>query len=111
MAARWHDLGTALLTNDTVGTLDVIKANHPNDVSVCCNTMFAKWLELQPNATWSQLIAALSKIGMKTAAQSVRCLLKGTLHVKCDCMSILFNALPFIYVTGFAKTSHVRTKI
>ena len=83
LAARWHDLGTALLTNDTVGTLDVIKADHPNDVSACCNTMFAKWLELQPNATWSQLIAALSKIGMKTAAESVNeCLLKGT-YITC----------------------------
>ena len=110
MAARWHDLGTELLTNDNVGTLDVIKADHPNDVSACCNKMFAKWLELQPNATWSQLIAALSNIGMKTAAESIfDCLLKGTLHVKCDCMSILFNAFPFyifgvIYIASYTHT-------
>ena len=79
LAARWHDLGTELLTNDTVGTLDVIKADHPNDVSACCNKMFVKWLELQPSATWSQLIAALSNIGMKSAADSViECLIKGS---------------------------------
>ena len=79
LAARWHDLGSELLTNDTVGILDVIKADHPNDVSACCNKMFAKWLELQPSATWSQLIAALSKIGMKSAAESVNeCLIKGS---------------------------------
>ena len=59
LAVQWYDLGTELLTDDTVGTLDVIKADHPNDVSACCNKMFVKWLELQPNATWSQLITTL----------------------------------------------------
>ena len=79
LAARWHDLGKELLTNDTVGTLDVIMADHRNDVSACCNKMFAKWLEFQPSATWSQLIAALRNIGMKTAAENVdKCLTKGT---------------------------------
>ena len=79
MAARWYDLGTELLTYDTVGTLDVIKADYPNDVSACCNKMFVKWLELQPSATWSQLIIALGNIGMNVAAESViECLLKGT---------------------------------
>ena len=78
LAVRWYDLGTELLTDDTVGTLDVIKADHPNDVSACCNKMFVKWLELQPNATWSQLIIALINIGMKATADSViSCLIKG----------------------------------
>ena len=78
MAVRWYDLGTELLTDDTVGTLDVIKFDHPNDASACCNKMFVKWLELQPNATWSQLIIALINIGMKTTADSViSCLIKG----------------------------------
>ena len=71
LAARWHDLGTQLLTGDTVGTLDVIKANHPNDVSACCNKMFVMWLELQPNATWNQLIIALNMIGMNVQAEKV----------------------------------------
>ena len=80
LAVRWYDLGTQLLTDDTVGTLDVIKADHPNDVSACCNKMFVKWLQLQPNATWSQLITALSNTGMKTAAENViKCLITGLL--------------------------------
>ena len=79
MAARWHDLGTQLLTDDTVGVLDVIKANHPDDVSACCNKMFVKWLELKPDATWSQLITALENIGMESLKQSImQCLIKGT---------------------------------
>ena len=71
LAVRWYDLGKQLLTDDTVGALNVIKADHPNDVSSCCNEMFVKWLELQPNATWSQLITALSNIGMETAAENI----------------------------------------
>ena len=83
MAARWFDLGTELLANDTVGILYVIKADHPNDVSACCNKMLMKWLELQPSATWSQLIAALGNIGMNAAAENViKCLITGnnTVH-------------------------------
>ena len=81
LAARWHDLGTQLLTYDTVGVLDVIKADHPNDVRACCNEMFVRWLELQPNATWSQLITALSNIGMNTAGEEIiKHLIKGWLH-------------------------------
>ena len=84
LAARWHDLGTQLLTDDTVGVLDVIKADHPNDSSACCNKMFLKWLELQPNATWSQLIIALGIIGMRSAAENViECLLKGLCNYYC----------------------------
>ena len=78
LAARWHDLGTQLLTADNVGILDMIKANHPNDVSACCSKMFVMWLELQPNATWSQLIAALIMIGMNVQAENViKCLAEG----------------------------------
>ena len=80
LAAQWYDLGSELLTTDTIGALDAIKADHPNDASACCNKMFVKWLELQPSATWSQLIIALGNIGMKTAAENViKCLfIKGT---------------------------------
>ena len=88
MAARWYDIGLQLLTNDTTGTLDVIKADHPNDASACCNKMFVKWLELQPNATWSQLIIALGNIGMNAIAENViECLIKGSYL----CMHIMNN--------------------
>ena len=79
LAIRWYDLGTQLFTDDTTGTLHVIEVDHPNDASACCNKMFTKWLELQPNATWSQLIIALVNIGMNAAAENViECLIKGT---------------------------------
>ena len=91
LAARWHDLGTQLLTDDTVGVLDVIKADHPNDVSACCNKMFEKWLELQPDASWSQLIIALGNIGMKAAVvKAINCLTNGKV---CSCVHILLLSM------------------
>ena len=78
LAAKWHELGTQLLADDTVGILKVIESNH-KDVSTCCNKMFEIWLQSQPNATWSQLISALNFIGMKALANSVdKHLIKGT---------------------------------
>ena len=80
LAARWYDLGMELFTAATVGTLDVIKADHPNDASACCNKMFVKWLELQPSATWSQLIIALGNIGTNTVAEKIKYMCKGTIQ-------------------------------
>ena len=101
MAARWHDLGTQLLTDDTVGVLDVIKADHPNDVGACCNKMFVKWLELQPNATWSQLITALSNIGMKTTAENViKHLIKGLCSNHCINIYSLNSTLILTLITN-----------
>ena len=113
MAARWYDIGSELFTDDTTGALDVIKADHPNDASACCNKMFMKWLELQPSATWSQLITALANIGMNTAAENViKCLCKGTVHhMYCMNVSIVRSCVTNAYVTGSAKTSLVRTRI
>ena len=84
LAAQWHNLGRELLTDDTVGVLDVIKVDHPNDALACCNKMFIKWLQLQPDATWSQLITALGNIGMKATAENViKHLMKGLCSNHC----------------------------
>ena len=69
VVVHWYDLGIQLL-NDKGGTgvLDAIKADHPNDVNACCNKMFIKWLLMKPDATWSQLVTALTRIGMNSVA-------------------------------------------
>ena len=71
---RWRDLGLELV--DSNKALKVIEANHPSDVDSCCRVMFEKWLEMMPDASWNQLVAALNNIGMKTAADAVSKLLK-----------------------------------
>ena len=101
LAAQWYDLGTQLLTADTVGTLDVIKTDHSNDASACCNKMFVKWLELQPSATWSQLIIALGNIGMNLAAENViKYLVKGELYSYNICLVIYDYIRMYIHVYG-----------
>ena len=70
----------------------MINADHSNDASACCNKMFVKWLELQPNATWSQLIIALGNIGMRSAAEDViKCLLKGLYNNDCTSTKLMHS--------------------
>ena len=70
VAARWYDLGVQLLDKDA-GVLDVIKTNHPTDVVACCNRVFKKWLQIQPGASWNQLIIALTNIGLNRVADDI----------------------------------------
>ena len=76
VATRWYDLGVQLLDDAATGVLDVIKADHPNDVTTCCNEMFKKWLEMQHDASWSQLVMALNKIGLNAVADNINKLIK-----------------------------------
>ena len=66
IATHWYDLGLELVDSNSI--LKGIKADHPNDVNACCSVMFEKWLEIDPDASWNKLIAALNNIEMKTAA-------------------------------------------
>ena len=70
VAIRWYTLGVELLDGDTA-VLDVIKTNYQHDDDRCTE-MFKKWLEMKPDASWSQLVTALNDIGLNTAADNVR---------------------------------------
>ena len=72
VAVQWYDLGIQLLDDDGPGVLNVIKADHPNDAKTCCSVMFEKWLLKKPDATWSQLAAALTKLGMNSVAADLK---------------------------------------
>ena len=43
IAARWYELGAELLEKNN--HLEGIKANHRNDVQLCCHEMFQRWLD------------------------------------------------------------------
>ena len=79
IATKWYELGLKLVDNNEV--LKVIEADHPNNTNTCCRVMFEKWLEKTPNASWSQLVAALDNIKMKTAADAVRKLFKSGMNI------------------------------
>ena len=70
VATRWYALGVELLDGDAA-VLDVIKTNHQRDDDRCTE-MFKTWLEMKTDASWSQLVTALSDIGLNTAADNVR---------------------------------------
>ena len=70
LTTKWYDIGLELLDSDTA-TLDVIKKNNPADTDECCTEMFKKWIESKPDASWDQLINALSTIGLDTAAKNI----------------------------------------
>ena len=69
VATRWYELGLELLDSNTA-VLDVIKSDHHSSHDRC-RQIFKKWLELKPNASWSQLVTALNNIGLETAADNV----------------------------------------
>ena len=80
ITTKWYELGIELL--DTDNPLKEIKANHPNDVWTCCRQMFQKWLEKTYDASWSQLVTALNKIEMTSAANAIskRYNISGKIH-------------------------------
>ena len=50
--------------------LEEIKTDY-HSFRDCCTEMFIKWLGTQPNASWSQLVIALNKIGLCNTADAV----------------------------------------
>ena len=57
VAEKWRSLGVQLLPLDMV---DIIAADHPNNVVSCCKSVLQKWLETTAtDATWNHLIKAL----------------------------------------------------
>ena len=69
ITTRWRDLGLELV--DSYRIINEIEVNHKDDVRTRCYAMFDKWLERTPNASWSQLVTALNKIGLNTAADAI----------------------------------------
>lgn len=72
---KWKDLGIQLLKSGRkMGILNEIEANYSQDVRRCCQVMLEKWLELQSDASWGQLIEALESqaVEMVNLADRIR---------------------------------------
>ena len=82
IAHKWYELGIELLDQDGLFQLDVIKCNHPNDISRCCMAMLLRWLEKNPNVTWHQLVLAVKKLGMNSVSARINALFCG-MFIKC----------------------------
>ena len=78
---QWRDLGLELVDSNNI--LKVIETNHPSDANTCCRVMFEKWLEMKPDASWSQLVTALHNIRMNTAADAINKLFQSGIYYVC----------------------------
>ena len=56
-AADWKVIG--ILLDMPVGELKCIEAGYPTNVKWCCNQMLEKWLEMDPDASWTKLIKVI----------------------------------------------------
>ena len=69
---KWHDLGVQLLSSEQSKKLDIIKEDHPSDTSMCCTKLFKYWLDVDTDASWNKLIAALEQIEQNALAENIR---------------------------------------
>ena len=72
---KWRDLGIALMGQDAVSGLDVIRTNHPNNVEERCSRMFSKWQQETTTASWEKLLDALKEVNLIQLASELEELL------------------------------------
>ena len=76
ISSRWYDVGVMLFDYEHKIVLDLIRADHPNDMDACCKAMFRRWLEVNPCASWNQLLKALDDLGLVTITNEIYKLLR-----------------------------------
>ena len=64
MSTKWYELGIALLDDDQIRQLEVIKADN-DEVTRRCLAMLSYWLETHPDVTWNDLIDGLKAPGVE----------------------------------------------
>ena len=72
VAPKWDDLGVQLLSSEQSVKLNIIKKDHPADNTMCCRELFKYWLDVDTDASWNKLIAALEMIGENVLAENIR---------------------------------------
>jgi len=60
---------------DAVSVLNLIRADHRNDVRTYCSRMFTLWRQRTPKANWKQLIEALKEVNLNHLASELEGLL------------------------------------
>ena len=74
IASKWYDLGLELPVSNS--KLKLIELDRSSEINTRFRLMFQEWLDTTPNASWQQLVTALNKIEMKTAADAISKLCK-----------------------------------
>ena len=63
IGTQWYKLGIALLDEDQISQLEIIRRNH-DDVTGRCTNLFIYWLQAYPKATWHDLVKNLKSKGV-----------------------------------------------
>ena len=72
-------MGRELLGEEGESELNTIAANSHDNVIKCCTGVFSLWLERQPEASWRQLISALTNVNLVSLAKNVENLLMSSI--------------------------------
>ena len=77
VTTKWYELGLELLETEHEKELAIIETNCNSDVRICCRKMFNKWLDIQSDASWGQLIQAVKDVELNSAVADIQQLLEG----------------------------------
>ena len=72
---KFRVLGIELLGQECESALNTISADSRGSVVACCSGIFSLWLERQPEASWRQLIDALTNVKLVSLAVEIKRLL------------------------------------
>ena len=61
---HWYNLGIALLDEDQIPQLRIIRRDHDNETGRCID-LFIYWLQTHPKATWHDLVENLKSKGVE----------------------------------------------
>ena len=74
VATKWDALGLHLLADEHQHWLGIIEKDNRNDTLTCCRQMFLKWLQINNEATWDQLVRAIRGIHLNDTASNIESL-------------------------------------
>ena len=59
-ASKWRQLGTQL--NIDQHLIDNIEHDHPDSCESCCSKMIVEWLDINPTASWKDIISTVDSL-------------------------------------------------
>ena len=86
VASKWKDITVQLLKTDQQQVINIINSDHPQNARECCKRIFEIWLDTTTDATWNQLITALTSpcVGLDYVASQLSDYMRSIEGKKCE---------------------------
>ena len=111
---KWYKLGVQL--DFKKSRLDIIKADHPNDVEGAKMELVSEWLNNDPDKSWNKLASALRQIGHINLSDKISAYGRGMLFsIVLSCSNVctrkyfIMNLFTACYVLLASKRSEQAT--